>query len=73
MLRGRALWAEGTAEPRQKLHMALHVLGTENGLDQRGLGCEGSKDKVPLGEISRGQAPREVVKHSSDISGYYFP
>ena len=72
-MRGRALWAEGTAEPRQKLHMALHVLGTENGLDQRGLGCKVRKDKVPSGEISRGQDPREAVKHSSDISGYYFP
>ena len=53
--------------------MALHVLGTENGLDQRGLGCKVRKDKVPSGEISRGQDPREAVKHSSDISGYYFP
>ena len=73
MLNGRALWAEGTAEPRQKLHMALCVQGTENGLDQRGLGCEVHKDKVPSGEISRAQAPREVAKHTSDISGYYFP
>lgn len=61
------------AEPKQELHATLHMQGTESILDQQGLGCKVSKDKIPSGEVCRGQTPREIVEPSSVVSGYYFP